>query len=82
LNLGQSHPWLLGPEVIDQALRVLSVVEESLPNVKLDIKSYLLGGAAIDATGKPLPEETLEACKAADAVLMGMLSDFRLRPLS
>ena len=61
--------------MVDQALRVLNAVAESLPNVKLEINSYLLGGAAIDATGKPLPEETLEACKAADAVLMGMLSD-------
>ena len=61
--------------MVDQALRVLNAVAESLPNVKLEINSYLLGGAAIDATGKPLPEETLAACKAADAVLMGMLSD-------
>jgi 3-isopropylmalate dehydrogenase len=80
--VGQSHPWLLGPEVIDQALRVLNIVAESVPKVKLEINSYLLGGAAIDATGKPLPEDTLEACKAADAVLMGMLFDLRLRPLS
>ena len=59
-------------------MRVLNVVAESLPNVQLEINSYLLGGAAIDATGKPLPEETLAACKAADAVLMGMLSDLCL----
>ena len=57
---------------------MLNVVAESLPNVELEINSYLLGGAAIDATGKPLPEETLAACKAADAVLMGMPSDLRL----
>ena len=80
--MGQPHSYLLGPEVVDQALRVLNVVAESLPDLKLEINSYLLGGAAIDATGKPLPEETLEACKAADAVLMGMLFDRCLRPLS
>jgi 3-isopropylmalate dehydrogenase len=54
-------------------LNVLQVVSEAVPDLDLDIKSHLFGGAAIDATGQPLPKETLEACKAADAVLMGML---------
>jgi 3-isopropylmalate dehydrogenase len=68
-----SHSCPLGPEVVYQALRVLGVIAESLPNVKLEINEYLLGGSAIDETGKPLPEETLAACKVADAVLMGAL---------
>ncbi|KAG8779323.1 3-isopropylmalate dehydrogenase [Serendipita sp. 401] len=61
----------IGPEVVNQALAILQIVADSTPDVKLEISSHLFGGSAIDATGKPLPDETLAACKAADAVLMG-----------
>jgi 3-isopropylmalate dehydrogenase len=56
----------IGPEVLAQALRVL----EQLP---LDVETVELpfGGAAIDATGEALPAETLEACRASRAVLLG-----------
>ena len=37
----------------------------------------LMGGCAIDATGKPLPEETVTACKAADAVLLGAVGGYK-----
>lgn len=60
-----------GPEVIEEALKVLKIVAEMTPEIKLNISTQLFGGAAIDATGQPLPQETLESCKAADAVLMG-----------
>jgi 3-isopropylmalate dehydrogenase len=56
----------IGPEVAAEALRVL----EALP-VDVELESHLFGGAAIDATGDPLPEETLAACLEADAVLLG-----------
>jgi 3-isopropylmalate dehydrogenase len=56
----------IGPEVAAEALRVL----ESLP-LEFDIENRLFGGAAIDATGEPLPPATLEACRAANAVLLG-----------
>ena len=39
-----------------------------------------MGGCAIDATGKPLPEETVEACKAADAVLLGAVGGYKWIP--
>jgi 3-isopropylmalate dehydrogenase len=55
----------IGPEVMQAALRVL----RALP-VELEVEEHLLGGAAIHATGDPLPEETLAACRAADAVLL------------
>jgi 3-isopropylmalate dehydrogenase len=56
----------IGPEVMAQAARVL----EQLPlPVELDERPF--GGAAIDALGDPLPVETLEACRSADAVLLG-----------
>jgi 3-isopropylmalate dehydrogenase len=56
----------IGPEVLDQAVRVL----ESLP-VDLEIVRLPFGGAAIDELGDPLPAETLATCRAARAVLLG-----------
>jgi 3-isopropylmalate dehydrogenase len=55
----------IGPEVVAAARRVLDRV------AKLDYEERLLGGCAIDATGSALPDDTLEACRAADAVLLG-----------
>jgi 3-isopropylmalate dehydrogenase len=56
----------IGPEVLQQAVRVL----EQLP---LDVEAVSLpfGGAAIDELGDPLPPETLDACRSARAVLLG-----------
>lgn len=63
----------IGPEVVAEAVRVLeTIVNHS--DLKLDLKSYDFGGAAIDNHGVPLPDETLNACKEADAVLMGTCS--------
>lgn len=63
------HP---GPEVVSEAVRVLEVVSASSPDVELKLEPHLFGGCAIDATGQPLPESTLQACKEADAILMGV----------
>ncbi len=59
----------IGPEIMDQACKV--AVEAAKSEAELEFTTALLGGAAIDATGKPLPEETVAACKAADGVLLG-----------
>jgi 3-isopropylmalate dehydrogenase len=56
----------IGPEVLEQAVRIL----EQLP-VDVEVVRLPFGGAAIDATGEPLPAETLEACRASRAVLLG-----------
>ena len=56
----------IGPEVAAAAARVL----RELP-LDLDLEERLFGGAAIRETGDPLPPDTLAACKAADAVLLG-----------
>ena len=56
----------IGPEVTAEAIRVL----EALP-IEVEISEHVFGGAAIDAAGEPLPAETLEACRGADAVLLG-----------
>jgi 3-isopropylmalate dehydrogenase len=60
----------IGVEVTAQAVAVLRAVTESA-GVDVTIAEHLIGGAAVDAAGTPLPAETLTACKAADAVLLG-----------
>jgi len=60
----------IGPEVMDEALRVLDAVEAKF-GFTVSRTSHLVGGAAIDATGHPLPPETIAACEAADAILFG-----------
>jgi 3-isopropylmalate dehydrogenase len=56
----------IGPEVLGQALRVLELLPVEVETVELPF-----GGAAIDAAGEPLPAETLDACRASRAVLLG-----------
>ena len=56
----------IGPEVLEQALRVLAALPVEVETVELPF-----GGAAIDAAGEPLPAATLEACRSARAVLLG-----------
>lgn len=60
----------IGPEIISQAIRVLDRVAERY-SVHLEYHQALVGGAAYDATGHPLPAETLELCRQCDAVLFG-----------
>ena len=60
----------IGPEVVGEALKVLKRTEE-LFGYRFEIESGLFGGIAIDEKGTPLPQETLEMCQRADAVLLG-----------
>ncbi|PTY36429.1 3-isopropylmalate dehydrogenase [Saccharospirillum sp. MSK14-1] len=60
----------IGPEIIEQAERVLNTVADK-EGLNLELDHALIGGSAIDATGGPLPEATLSKAKAADAVLLG-----------
>jgi 3-isopropylmalate dehydrogenase len=60
----------IGPEIVAQAERVLKLLNEKL-NLGLNLDSALVGGAAIDETGVPLPDETLDLARAADAILLG-----------
>jgi len=64
----------IGPEVIEQALKVLDGVSDKYGHNFIYRKS-LVGAAAIEQTGKPLPTETLENCLSADAVLLGSIGD-------
>ena len=54
----------------DQAIRVLETIAKH-SNLPLQLTSVPFGGAAIDAAGDPLPEDTLNKCKEADAILLG-----------
>ncbi len=60
----------IGPETVLAARRVLECVEKRFGH-DFDFSSALIGGAAIDACGHPLPEDTVRAAHAADAVLLG-----------
>ena len=60
----------IGPEVIDQAVAVLQSVA-ALHGHTFHFPRALIGGGAIDATGSPLPAETLDLCRRADAILFG-----------
>ena len=60
----------IGPEIIDTALTILHAAAVRT-GMKCICTKYLAGGAAIDACGFPLPEETVNAARAADAVLLG-----------
>ena len=60
----------IGPEIVDSAVRVLEKIGEKFGHA-FTFTPYLIGGAAIDATGEPLPEETVRGCLASDSVLLG-----------
>jgi 3-isopropylmalate dehydrogenase len=60
----------IGPEVIAEARRVLETVA-SIHGHTFQFEEHLIGGIAIDTHGDPLPPEVLEACRRADAVLLG-----------
>lgn len=60
----------IGPDIIEQATRVLNEVGKQFGH-SFEYQYLLAGGCAIDETGMPLPEETLNACKNSDAVLLG-----------
>lgn len=77
----------IGPEIVTQAKRVLELVNSQF-SLDLEFTEALVGGAAIDADGVPLPASTLEAAKKADAILLGAVGgpkwdtnpDFQIRP--
>lgn len=60
----------IGPEVMCEALKVLDKVSEKF-DVSFDTVEKLVGGAAIDDCGSPLPEDTVSACESANAILFG-----------
>ena len=60
----------IGPEIVESAVAVLDRVAGRFGHT-FNYTEYLIGGAAIDATGSPLPQETIDGCLASDSVLLG-----------
>ncbi len=78
----------IGPEIIDEAINILDATASKF-GFDLNYEEFLLGGSAIDATGVPLPAETISGVKRVDAVLFGAIGgpkwdnlDRHLRPES
>lgn len=66
----------VGPEVVGQALKVLDAISQKYRH-KFKYTEALIGGAAVDECGTPLPSETLELAKKADAILLGAVGDWK-----
>ncbi len=62
----------IGPEIVDEAIKVLDALA-SVYDFDFRYNELLMGGNAYDITGDPLPQETIEGCKAADAILFGAI---------
>ncbi len=60
----------IGVDVVAEGVKVLKAVAERYGH-QFTFESALIGGSAMDATGEPLPQATLDACKQADAVILG-----------
>jgi len=60
----------VGSEVYASACQVLAVMED-LFELRIELDQQLIGGAAVDATGTPLPQASIDACRNADAALLG-----------
>ncbi len=62
----------IGPEIVTEALKVLDAVADRFGHT-FNYEQLLMGGCSIDAYGVPLTDETIECCKASDAVIMGSI---------
>ncbi len=62
----------IGPEIVDEAIKVLDALSAT-EGFNLSYHEMLMGGSAIDATGVPLPDETIQGVKQCDAVLFGAI---------
>ncbi len=70
----------IGTEIVREAVKVLNYLREQR-GLEIELTHALVGGAAIDATGKPLPEETLAQAKQADAILLGAVGGYKWESL-
>jgi 3-isopropylmalate dehydrogenase len=66
----------IGPEIMAVAVDVLNTVAVN-HNLSFTFQEALIGGAAVDAVGKPLPEETLDQCRQSDAVLLAAIGGYK-----
>ncbi|MBK1643851.1 3-isopropylmalate dehydrogenase [Thiocapsa imhoffii] len=70
----------IGPEIVSEAVKVLRALHDE-GAIDVTLQEGLVGGAAYDALGDPLPEETLTAARDADAVLLGAVGGPQWEPL-
>ncbi|MFN6538073.1 MAG: 3-isopropylmalate dehydrogenase [Nostoc sp. EkiNYC01] len=66
----------IGPEIMAVAVDVLKVVGKQF-DIQFEFQEALIGGAAIDATGEPLPSATLDTCRNSDAVLLAAIGGYK-----
>jgi len=66
----------IGPEITAVAVDVLKVIESRF-QIQFEFHTALIGGAAIDATGEPLPTATLDLCRGSDAVLLAAIGGYK-----
>ena len=69
----------IGPEIVNQAVKVLDHLAGEGLDIELD--EALVGGAAIDATGVPLPDATMDLAREADAILLGAVGGYKWESL-
>ena len=69
----------IGQEIVAEAVKVIQKLQAD--GLKVEMNEALVGGTAYDATGTPLPEETLTLAKAADAVLLGAVGGYKWESL-
>jgi 3-isopropylmalate dehydrogenase len=70
----------IGTEIVAEAVKILNVLQAE-GAIDVSLQDGLVGGAAYDAAGDPLPKETLEAARASDAVLLGAVGGPKWEPL-
>ena len=66
----------IGPEVMHEAVKVLDVLREQY-GFAAEWQEKPFGGAGYDSAGQPLPDDTLQACKQADAVLLAAVGGYQ-----
>ncbi len=66
----------IGPEIMAVTVDILKLVGEQ-QGIQFEFTEALLGGAAIDATGEPLPQATLSQCQASDAVMLAAIGGYK-----
>ena len=64
----------VGPEIISEAVKVLKAIEKKF-NHKFSFENLLVGASSMEKSGNPLPDETLDGCIKADAILFGAIGD-------
>ena len=70
----------IGQEIVAEAVKVLEVLKSDF-GLDIEMEDGLVGGTAYDATGTPLPDETLELCKRSDSILLGAVGGYQWESL-